>query len=65
MTPKYDYDFFLFTQLAYANGKIDSELEYDYAFGDIITLYESFLESASNKDTINLYDCIINYFKTI
>jgi hypothetical protein len=58
---KYDYDFFLFTQLAYAQGKIDSELEYDYAFGDIITLYESFLESKYNVGTEGLYECIVDY----
>jgi hypothetical protein len=59
---KYDYDFFLFTQLAYAYERIDVELEYDLAFGEIITLYEDFLASPSNDGYESLYDCMINYF---
>ena len=65
MTLKYDYDFFLFTQLAYAYGKIDSELEYDLVFGDIIKLYEDFLKSNSNQDTKGLYECYEHYFMQI
>jgi len=65
MKAKYDYDFFLFTQLAYAYGKIDSELEYDLLFGDIIKLYEDFLTSDSNDDTKGLYECIEHYFMQI
>ena len=59
---KYDYDFFLFTQLAYAYGRIDSELEYDFAFADAIKLYEDFLESGSNDGYKGLYECIEHYF---
>jgi hypothetical protein len=65
MTPKYDYDFFLFTQLAFSYGKIDIELEYDLLFGDIIKLYEDFLTSHSNDDTKGLYECIEHYFMQI
>jgi hypothetical protein len=59
---KYDYDFFLFTQLAYAYERIDAELEYDLAFDEAITLYEDFLKSDSNDGYKNLYDCIEHYF---
>ncbi len=59
---KYDYDFFLFTQLAYANERIESELAYDLAFGKAITLYENFLASASNDGYKSLYDCMEDYF---
>ncbi len=65
MKPNYDYNFFLFTQLAYAYGRIDAELEYDFAFGEAITLYEDFLQSSSNDGYKNLYDCIEHYFMQI
>lgn len=65
MKPNYDYNFFLFTQLAYAYGRIDAKLEYDFAFGEAITLYEDFLESSSNDGYKNLYDCIEHYFMQI
>lgn len=65
MKPNYDYNFFLFTQLAYAYGRIDAEIEYDLAFGEAITLYEDFLQSDSNDGYKNLYDCIEHYFMQI
>ena len=37
---KYNYEFFLFTQLAFAYDCVNKELEYDFLFGDLITMYE-------------------------
>ncbi len=59
---KYDYDFFLFTQLCMLNNPLLAELEYDLMFGRIITDYEKFLLSDSNDDNKGLYECIIHYF---
>jgi hypothetical protein len=61
----YDYDFFLFTQLVYAYGKIDIELEYDYAFEDIVAMYRDFLASKYNVSTKGLYECIVNFLNQI
>ena len=58
---EYDYDFFLFTQLDYAQGDKLNELEYDWAFDEIILMYEDFLESKYNVDTKGLYECIVDY----
>jgi hypothetical protein len=44
------------------NNPLLAELEYDLAFGRIITDYEKFLLSDSNDDNKGLYECIIHYF---
>jgi len=59
---KYDYGFFLFSQLAFANERIGVELDYDIAFADAISLYEDFLASSYNDKDNDLYDCIEEYF---
>lgn len=59
---KYDYDFFLFTQLAYAYEVIDIREAYDIVFGDLITMYEHFLKSGYNDGYKGLYECIEHYF---
>jgi hypothetical protein len=61
MESKYDYDFFLFSQLVYAQGDKLSELEYDYAFEEIVILYKDFLASKFNVSTKGLYECIVDY----
>ena len=59
---KYDYDFFLFGQLTIANYFTEiQDMEYDLMFGEIISLYEDFLESSFNDDTKSLYECIQQY----
>ena len=62
METKYDYDFFLFSQLAMANGAVNNNEPYDFLFGDIIELYEDFLTSGSNDGYKGLYECIEHYF---
>ena len=59
---KYDYDFFLFSQLTIANYFTEiQDMEYDLMFGEIGSLYEDFLESSFNDDTKSLYHCIQQY----
>lgn len=65
MKPNYDYNFFLFTQMAYAFERIGASCDYDLAFQEAITLYEDFLESSSNDGYKDLYDCIEHYFMQI
>lgn len=65
METKYDYDFFLFTQLAYAYEAIDIHEAYDFVFGDIITIYEGFLKSVYNDAYKGLYQCYEDYFRNL
>jgi hypothetical protein len=54
---KYDYDFFLFSQLTIANYFTEiQDMEYDLMFGEIISLYEDFIESSFNDDNKSLYE---------
>ena len=62
---KYNYEFFLFTQLAFAYDCADKELEYDLVFGDLITMYEDYLESGYDDGYKNLYECYEDYFRNL
>jgi hypothetical protein len=62
---KYDYDFFLFTQLAYAHEAIEIREAYDFVFGDLIEMYEDFLVSPYNDGFKNLYECYEDYFRNL
>jgi len=64
---KYDYDFFLFSQLTIANYFTEiQDMEYDLMFGEIITLYEDFLADPNfNDDNKSLYECIQQYHATL
>lgn len=62
---KYDYDFFLFSQLAYAYEAIEIREAYDIVFGDLITLYEGFKNSGYDDGYKNLYECYEDYFRNL
>jgi hypothetical protein len=62
---KYNYEFFLFTQLAFAYDCVNKELEYDFLFGDLITMYEDFLKSGYDDGYKNLYECYEDYFRNL
>lgn len=63
---KYDYDFFLFSQLTIANYFTEvQDMEYDLMFAEIGSLYEDFLESSFNDDTKSLYYCIQQYLENL
>jgi hypothetical protein len=62
---KYDYDFFLFTQLAYAYEAIEIREAYDIVFGELITLYEDFKTSGYDDGYKNLYECYEDYFRNL
>lgn len=63
--PKYDYDFFLFCQLAYAYEAIEIREAYDIVFGDLIKLYEDFLTSGYNDGYKGIYECYEDYLRNI
>lgn len=58
---KQNYDFFLFTKLAQANGLIKEELEYDLQFEDLESLYNEYDNSIYNTGIKGAYECIEDY----
>lgn len=58
---KQNYDFFLFTKLAQANGLVKEELEYDYQFEDLESLYNEYDNSIYNTGMKGAYECIQDY----
>lgn len=56
------YNFFVFSQLMQANKLVDSELEYDLMFSDILVLWEKFNASHyPNNIDQSYYDNIIHF----
>jgi hypothetical protein len=58
---KYDYDFFLFSQI-WIDMSGCAFLPSDLMFAQIIASYEDFLKSHSNDDTKILSECMEHYF---
>ena len=59
--PRYDYDFFLFSQI-WIDMSGCAYLPSDLMFYQIIQSYENFLKSDSNDDTKILSECMEHYF---
>jgi len=51
------YNFHLFTQLALLRDSVLNELEYDYQFTELVSMFEEFEEQDTN-DNIGLYESI-------
>lgn len=62
METKYDYKFFLFSQLAIDNYLTQKEdMDYDHMFDVLIELYEDFLISEFNTQTQSYNETMSQY----